>query len=242
MLRFLKKIFGSSKEGFHPAPGPPSGARRAALSREVGQERDRLSETEPGSREWARGLHRMADLQIAAGAREEGLQFYGQSIDAHMELGEFDAATAICRKVLRLAPKVVRARCTLAWLSLGKGLLEMAREHLEEYVRAAREADRSAMAAQHLRLMAQYVTDPAFRGFLAEKLRELDDDEGARRIESQPASDGESRPQQVTWDPVVFAALLTPEELAEAKAEGLDIRTARPASEDDLPLFRPTED
>jgi hypothetical protein len=39
---------------------------------------------------------------------------------------------------------------------------------------------------------------------------------------------------------VVFAALLTPEELREAEAKGLDIRTTRVDNEDEnFPMYRP---
>lgn len=242
MLRFLKRILGLSGSSPPSEGGARQRVQRTGAGHELANARERLSAAESGTREQARAMNRLADAHITAGDRDAGLRYYGSSIDAHMQLGEFDAATAICRKVLRLEPGVVRARCTLAWLSLGKGLIEMAREHVDEYVSAAREAGREEMAVQQLRLMAQYVEDPPFRSHLSRRLEELGDADGARTIDAEPGRSDSPGVRGVTWDPVVFAALLTPEELSEARAKGLDIRTPPPTRDDELPLYRPTED
>lgn len=228
MLDFLKKLFQDS-------PSVEADVTERRLSA-IAQRLDQLHE---GSPEAARLLNRAGDLELAAGHRDEALKYYGRSVDAHMELLQFDAAAAICRKMLRLVPDVVRARCTLAWLSLGKGLLDMAREELEEYVAVARKAKSRHLAAQQLRLMGAYVQDRKFLEFLAEKLRELGDGQGADAV-LEGAVDATLSPESPGWDPVVFAALLTPEELEQAKRKGLNLREriTKPIDED-FPIYRP---
>jgi hypothetical protein len=128
---------------------------------------------------------------------------------------------------------VVRARCTIAWLSLRKGHLEVARTQIDEYVRSAKEAGTSELAVQQLRLMAQYTSNPELRVHLAVTLREMDDAAGADAVEAGGpgfAAGGGS------WDPVVFATLLTPEELKEAEAKGIEIRSSH-LPDDTLPTL-----
>jgi hypothetical protein len=199
----------------------------------------RLEGVEPGSREDALLSNRAADLALTAGDRDEALKYYGRSIDAYMALRQFDASTAVCRKLLRLVPDVVRARCTLSWLCLGKGHLDQARQHLELYVTAARRSGRQSMAKQQLRLMAQYARDGALRNYIAAQLRELGDKEGAGVLEAW--SETVPTPEQIGWDPVVFAALLTPDELRQAHELGIELE-APPVDEDDLPLYWPGEE
>lgn len=183
-------------------------------------------------------LNRLADLEFAAGNRREAVRQYGRSVDVNVELRQFDSATAVCRKLLRILPGVVRARCTLAWLSLRKGHLDVARRHIDDYVEAARQAGTGELAAQQLRLMARYATDPGVREHLAKKLRSVGDEAGAREVElGDPGSLTGSGDH--SWDPVVFATLLTPKELRDAEAKGLEIR-ALPTDEDDsFPMYRP---
>lgn len=226
MRQFFQRLFGRSR-----AASPPDPQKEYATTLE------RLGAVAPGGPEEARVLNRAGDLALATGDREQALRYYGTSIDAHMALRQFDAATAICRKLLRLVPDVVRARCTLAWLCIGKGLLEMAREHLDDYVAVARKAGREEMAAQQVRLMAQYARDPDFREYLAHLLRLLGDKEGAETLIAWSAS--LPSPEDIGWDPVVFAALLTPDELREAEQKGLDLKAHRPAEDDEFPYYFP---
>jgi tetratricopeptide (TPR) repeat protein len=228
MKRIIKQLF----EGGGGNPPISEEAKRHLAAME-----ERLRQAAPGSQEEALLLNRAADLAVTAGDREQALKYYGKSIDAYMSLRQFDASTAICRKVLRLVPDVVRARCTLAWLCLGKGHLEQARQHIDEYVAAARRAGREGMAAQQLRLMAQYAGDPDFRAYLTRNLRKLGDADGATVLEAW--SETLPRPEEIGWDPVVFAALLTPYELRAAKEQGLVLPEASAQDDDELPLYWP---
>lgn len=232
MLRFLRRLFQDS-----PSVEADVGERRLNAIAE------RLERVPPGSPEEARLLNRAGDLELAAGHRERALGYYGRSIDAHMELGQFDAAAAICRKVLRLLPHVVRARCTLAWLSLGKGLLDTAREELDQYVAVARKARSEALAAQQLRLMGAYVRDEKFIEFLAQKLRELGDPNGATALLERRMTAESSSLEAAGWDPVVFAALLTPDELEQARRKGIDLAAKMPRPiDDELPILGSPDD
>lgn len=229
MLKFLRRLFQDSS----PVEADVTERRLAAIG-------ERLQGSLSGTPEEARLLNRAGDLELAAGHRRRALEYYGRSIDAHMELRQFDAAAAICRKVLRLLPDVVRARCTLAWLSIGKGLLDMAREEIGEYVAVARKAQSADLAAQQLRLMGAYVRDEPFVQFLAAKLRELGDPGGARAVLEDRGTEEGLSPEVVGWDPIVFAALLTPDELEQAKRKGLDLKEKIPRKrEEDFPIYRP---
>ena len=66
-------------------------------------------------------LNRAGNLCVEAHQPARALGYYGRAIDAYLESGRFGAAEVLCRKVLQIAPQAVRARCTLAWLTLGKG-------------------------------------------------------------------------------------------------------------------------
>jgi hypothetical protein len=221
--------------------GSGAGAARAEEARRHFAELARRLETvERGSHEEALLYNRAADLALTAGDRERALQYYGRSIDAYMALRQFNQSTAVCRKLLRLVPDVVRARCTLSWLCLGKGHLDQAREHLELYVTAARRAKREGMAAQQLRLMAQYARDSGLRDYIAAQLRELGDSAGAGALEAW--SETVPSPEQIGWDPIVFAALLTPDELRQAHELGLALEPPQTADNDELPLYWPGEE
>lgn len=229
----MKKTIKSLLESLEEAP------RAEEAKRHLAEIARRLEAVEPGSREDALLSNRAADLALTAGDRDLALRYYGRSIDAYMALRQFDASTAVCRKLLRLVPDVVRARCTLSWLCLGKGHLDQARQHLELYVTAARRSGRQAMAKQQLRLMAQYARDGGLRSYIATQLRELGDSEGAGVLEAW--SETVPTPEQIGWDPVVFAALLTPDELRQAHELGIALEAPQ-ADEEDLPLYWPGEE
>ena len=215
MLGFLKKLFGGSERR---ATRDVSAAVVASDDLErIEQELERVSH----QYEAARLLNRAGDLYLARSDRQSALKKYGEAIDAYLQSSEYDNAMAVCRKIIRVVPEVIRTRRTLAWLCLGKGFLEIAREHIDAYTAASIEAGLEPLAVQHLQLMAQYVDRPDFREFLAEKLTEL----GAKEI-AEKVSQGEASAdvRSAGWTPVVFAALLTPEELRRAADKGVELQ------------------
>ena len=219
MRSFLKKIFNSSK-----GQGRPS-ATAVMASEDLGRIERELEKTTSG-RDEARLLNRAGDLHLVKGDRQSALKRYGGAIDAYLQAGEYDNAMAVCRKIIRVVPEVIRTRRTLAWLCLGKGFLEIAREHIDAYTAASVDAGLESLAVQHLLLMARYVNRPDFRNFLADKLEEMGEEEDAARVRDGRASESV---MAAGWSPVVFAAMLTPEELRQAADEGVEIK---PPTED----------
>jgi hypothetical protein len=216
MLGFLKRLFGGSE----PDQRDRGTTAVVMASDDLGRIESEIKKIGHGY-EAARLLNRAGDLYLVKGDRQSALRRYGDAIDAYLQSGEYDNAMAVCRKIIRVVPEVIRTRRTLAWLCLGKGFLEIAREHIEAYTAASREADLEPLAVQHLLLMAQYVDRPEFRDFLADKLAELGDEEAAGRVREGKAAEGV---RAAGWTPVVFAALLTPEELRRAAETGFEIK------------------
>lgn len=192
------------------------GGRKKDLEREL-----RALEAEAGAAPTGSGgkfLNRAGDLCAQAGQRARALSYYGRAIDSYLEGGRFDAAGGVCRKLLRISPDAVRARCTLAWLAIGKGLAGDATREMTQYVRAASQAGQGKIARKQLHLMAQATPGPALHRLIAELLLELGDETGAERL-LQAAGDGEGEEetlpadQEVHWARVLRAALMGPDEL-----------------------------
>jgi hypothetical protein len=214
MMGFLKKIFGTPQK---PANEANSSAVMASEDLErIEQELKKIGH----GYEAARLQNRAGDLYLVKGDRERALKRYGDAIDAYLLSGEYDNAMAVCRKIIRVVPEVIRTRRTLAWLCLGKGFIEIAREHVEAYVKASAEAGLQALAVQDILLLSQYVDRRDFRDFLAERLVELGDEKAAKRV-----SEGEARDnvRAAGWTPVVFAATLTADDLRRAVDKGVEI-------------------
>lgn len=131
--------------------------------------------------ERARIFNLAGDLCFDSGARERALSFYGRAIDVHLDSEQADAAVSVCRKIVRLTPEVVRARCTLAWISLGRGLMAEAKDRIADYASAASAAGQEETAARHLRLMTDVSDHQEVLESLADALMQLGDDVGADR-------------------------------------------------------------
>lgn len=223
MLDFLKRLFGGSE--------PQGGASAVVASDDLERIEEELEQHGQG-RGAARLLNRAGDLYLAREDRDTALRRYGAAIDAYLQAGEYDNAMAVCRKIIRVVPEVIRTRRTLAWLCLGKGFLEIAREHIEAYTEASVESDLRPLAVQQIQLMAQYVEQAEFREFLAEQLERLGDEGAAGRVRMGRANE---RVKGAGWTPVVFGAMLTPDELWLAVEKGVDIKA--PADQADADEF-----
>ena len=167
----------------------------------------------------AQFLNRAGDLCLGAGQRSRALGYYGRAIDHCIVAGRYDAAAGICRKLLRISPRAVRTRATLAWLALGKGHYGDARREIDEYVKAATRADEGRRAARQLAMMAQATLDPDLRRMLAEHLARLREAADAQHIIRDLASGRDVRTmpspeqQEKVWAQVLHAALMGPREL-----------------------------
>ena len=145
--------------------------------------------------ERARIFNLAGDLCFDAGARERSLSYYGRAIDIYIATQQLEAAANMCRKIVRLTPEVVRARCTLAWVALGRGLIQEARLRIAEYAEAAAAAGKAGAAAQHLRLMTEVAENQEVLESLAEALLQVGDDAGANK--AYGAALGRVQPRKV---------------------------------------------
>jgi predicted Zn-dependent protease len=162
----------------------------------------------------AQFYNRAGDLCVEAQNRARSLTYYGRAIDAYLRAGRYNAAGAVCRKLLRVSPGSVRARATLAWLSIGKGLFSDAQWEVDEYVEAAIAADRTDMARKHLRMMADATYNSDLRALLAAHLRRLGALDTAEQImEAGPVAEHQREEAEALWSRVLRAALMGPEDL-----------------------------
>ena len=137
---------------------------------------------DPASRAAGRYYTRLGNLCIQTGERARALTLYGRGIDAYLAAGELERASNLCRKVIALAPEVIRARCTLAFVSLGRGEMEAFERELSEYVSAARQGGKEEYAAARIRMVGSITHDPDARMLLARALLELGDVRGSAHL------------------------------------------------------------
>lgn len=157
------------------------GISMASLSAMLRSMEARARQTEyPDQR--ARILNLAGDLCFDAGERERALDYYGRAIDLHITHHEYSAAVAICQKIVRLTPEVVRARCTLAWMAIARGMIQEAQTRINDYKQAAETAGQARLARAHLLMMAEVIDDRDLLVTIAESLIELGDAENADRV------------------------------------------------------------
>jgi hypothetical protein len=166
-------------------------------------------------------LNRAGNLCVEAGQPSRALVYFGRTINAYLESGRFSAAEVLCRRVLRIAPDAVRARCTLAWLSLGNGYGSDTERELGEYVRAARRAGKEDLATKQLLLMARAAPNVELRERVAELLVQLDSSGEADQVYALVLKERNGiLPPRVSdegelWAKLLRAALMGPQELSE---------------------------
>ncbi len=171
-------------------------------------------------------LNRAGNLCVESGQPERALAYYGRAIDAYLESGRFSAAEVLCRKVLQIAPNAVRARCTLAWLALGKGFAENTRAEIAAYAEAAEREGQQALASKQLMMMAQAATDVGLRRVLAGHLLQLGAEAEADHIlglvfEEENGLRPPTPPDEgKLWARLLRAALMGPQELRRQQWNG----------------------
>ncbi|MEX0907075.1 MAG: hypothetical protein WD054_02000 [Gemmatimonadota bacterium] len=134
--------------------------------------------------ERARILNLAGDLCFDAGQRERALIYYDQAIDIYLALGMYASVAAVCQKLVRLSPNVVRARCTLAWMAIARGQEREARERIADYASAAMPQPDQRLARGHLRMMAEVADTPEVLQAVADGLQMLGDERGAQRAQA----------------------------------------------------------
>ena len=178
-------------------------------------------------------LNRAGDVCARAGQTGRALGYYGRATNAYLELGRSEAAEALCRKILRLAPATVRAQCTLAWVAVGRNHTADAREAVQGYVRVAAMAGQAALAAKQVRMMADAVDEPELREFFAETLLELGDSTAADEVFGRIYAErnGVVPPPEVDegerWAKLLRAALMDSSALAEMDGAAAPASMAR---------------
>jgi tetratricopeptide (TPR) repeat protein len=147
-------------------------------------------------------LNQAGDLCLEAGRMRDALEYYGRTVDAHLAADRFEAASSVCRKILRAAPDVVRARCTLTWLALANGLEQDARTEAEEYLAAAERAGAEVVALLQVRRMVNVAESVELRLYLAEVLMALGDQRTADEVIGRVLSErnGLEQPLRVEAD------------------------------------------
>ena len=130
----------------------------------------------------ARILNLAGDLCFDSGERGRALAYYGRAIDINIEHEHFQAATAILQKIVRLTPEIVRARCTLAWMAIARGLVQEAQARIAEYKNVAEQQGQTRLARAHLMMMAEITEERDLMLSIAEALIELGDAENADRV------------------------------------------------------------
>jgi tetratricopeptide (TPR) repeat protein len=198
-MGLLSRLFGRSGD---------DGRRLERELRELEQQADRAH---PGFD--APLFNRAGDLCLDAGLSDRALEYYGRGIDAYLRAGRYDAAAGVCRKLLRVAPNAVRARCTLAWLAIGKGHQGDARAEVEAYVAAARRARQEPIAIRQLRMMGEVVFDEELWRVLSEQLHALGETAGSTAATPPAVAPASAEDREALWARVLQAALMGPREL-----------------------------
>jgi tetratricopeptide (TPR) repeat protein len=130
----------------------------------------------------ARLMNMAGDLCVEAGQRERALLYFDACIDMYLSAGRFAAAAGICEKLVEINPQVVRARCTLAWLAIARGLDDEVQRRIEDYGEAALRLERPGIAQQQLRAMADEVDGEGALEAIAHALLQLGDAVSADRV------------------------------------------------------------
>lgn len=164
------------------------------------------------------------DLCIQAGHTDLALEYYGHAVDAYLNAERWESAAAMCRKILRTSPNAVRARCTLAWLAIGKGFDADATAQVVDYVNAAWKAGCEEMAASQLRRMGEMSMSSRLRQAVAEQLLAIGADRAADHLFGTVYRDRHTVPERADdaiWSQIRRAALLGPQELANTDSRAL---------------------
>lgn len=127
-------------------------------------------------------FNRAGDLCADADERDAAKSYYGRAIDGYLEAEMYDAAAAVCRKLIRFAPDVVRARFTLAVLSIGQGQTADAEKELAEYVRATRKSSTQRYAIPRLQMVAEAVPEREVQRLIGRALLDLGETAGGEAL------------------------------------------------------------
>ena len=110
--------------------------------------------------ERARRFEAAGDESVYASELDQAKVNYGWAIDTFLEARAYEESIRICRKLIRIAPDVVRTRYTLLFLLVGLGRYSEARPALDDYLRVVQETGTRSFAIPRLQLLAHVTDDP----------------------------------------------------------------------------------
>jgi tetratricopeptide (TPR) repeat protein len=115
--------------------------------------------------------NRIGDLHLRVNETERAVQAYEQAVNAYVDVGLYNNAIALCRKVLRLVPGRAQTYLRLGQISAAKGFFADARQNFLEYAERMRKAGKVDASFAALKEFADLSPEPAdVRRLLADQL------------------------------------------------------------------------
>lgn len=158
--------------------------KQAQLLAQIKKIEEEISQSTETTR--ARLYNQAGDIYTQLGQSSDALAAYGKSINGYIEAGQASVANALCVKMIRRYPSVVRAHFTLACLALQQGLAVEAMRALEAYAAAAAATSTTPIAIPRLRFLAKGVADPTVREGIARLLDGFGDHAAAQSLRTTP--------------------------------------------------------
>jgi tetratricopeptide (TPR) repeat protein len=117
------------------------------------------------------GWNRVGDLHLRINETEQAVQAYEQAVNAYVDVGLYNNAIALCRKILRLVPGRAQTYLRLGQISAAKGFFADARQNFLEYAERMRKAGKLDASFAALKEFADLSPHPAdIRRLLADQL------------------------------------------------------------------------
>ncbi|HEX2203815.1 MAG TPA: tetratricopeptide repeat protein [Longimicrobium sp.] len=136
----------------------------------IGVYRELLDEAEGGAEVDIALYNRIGDLHLRLNETELAIQAYESAVNAYVDVGLYNNAIALCRKILRLVPGRAATYLRLGQISAAKGFFADARQNFLEYAERMRKAGKLDASFDALKEFADLSPDPAdVRRLLAEQ-------------------------------------------------------------------------
>jgi tetratricopeptide (TPR) repeat protein len=115
--------------------------------------------------------NKIGDLHLRLNETEQAVQSYESAVNAYVDVGLYNNAIALCRKIQRIVPGRASTYLRLGQISAAKGFFADARQNFLEYAERMRKAGKLDAAFAALKEFADLTPDPAdIRRLLADQL------------------------------------------------------------------------
>jgi tetratricopeptide (TPR) repeat protein len=115
--------------------------------------------------------NRIGDMHLRLNETEKAVDAYEAAVSAYVEVGLYNNAIALCRKILRLVPGRINTYRRLGQISAAKGFLADARQNFLEYADRMRRAGKLKESFEGLKEFADLSPDDTeVRRLLADQL------------------------------------------------------------------------